>query len=458
MLYDFKFQIMLLIVLVLFLLSSYQSSFTFQRLSEGFNKERSASTQQNVQVNNRLINLLSEGSILYYLQPNSTYLLSDDREFPYALVSNITSFNPYSYNRQSVNTPLYILNWLFIVSVIGSLFSLLISYDLIANEKQKGTLRLNLIAGVSRLQFFLSKYISAVLVVLLLLLPSALLSVVYYSYMIHVFSVELVVNCLIFFLLSIPYLSFFILCGLAISLSRNHNNMIIKTMLLWAVFIMIIPQASIIIAKTVKHIKTASEYEKEMIEKWEEEYNLFNQKNKKYSQLSSDNEMNEYRFNALTRNHCENTISELKREQERDYLAQKEFAIMIAKVSPYCLFDQMTDILLNIGYYRFSKANRLFLQNYEIIKKNIINEDNKDMESKHLFYRDVLYDDLQVGGKHFFSYKPFSHPEKLVMIHPQAEKLSQKLQAILLPLCLLLFYNLFLFGVISRRLSHFDVR
>ena len=133
----------------------------------------------------------------------------------------------------------------FIFEVVLSLIALIFAYDAIAGERERGTLRLVLTHPVRRGHILLSKYISAMLCLLVPLLISLLLAVI-------LLTTSAVISLSIsdflriggIILTSIVYLSVFYLIGMLISaVTRRTGTALMLAMFVWGFWVLVYPNA-----------------------------------------------------------------------------------------------------------------------------------------------------------------------------------------------------------------------
>lgn len=117
------------------------------------------------------------------LSPRENAFISDAREKYLPRQFWYSGYNVFGYGMPGGASNIYMktfseLNWAFIVSIVISFATLLFTYDAVSGEKRDRTLALALSNPVPRGTMLFGKYISAVIVVLMVLLPGAALSLV----------------------------------------------------------------------------------------------------------------------------------------------------------------------------------------------------------------------------------------------------------------------------------------
>jgi ABC-type transport system involved in multi-copper enzyme maturation permease subunit len=143
------------------------------------------------------------------------------------------------------------LDWAFIVSVVFSFAAIVLVYDGISGEKERGTLRLMMSHSVPKEKVLLGKYLSAVIVLLIPLIAGALLSLMIFAIggVIPV-NAALLGSIGVSLLLCLVYISSFVLLGLFLSTrSRVPAISLVSGLLIWVILVVVIPAAGNLLAR-----------------------------------------------------------------------------------------------------------------------------------------------------------------------------------------------------------------
>jgi len=134
----------------------------------------------------------------------------------------------------------------FIVQFLLGFFAIVLTFNAVSAEKEKGTLRLIYSNSFKSGYFVLAKYLAAFLTVFLPLLLGLILSLILLAALLPgAFYSALVLNFLSFLILSLLYISIFILLGLLLSiLSQNSKTSLVLCLLSWIFLVIIIPKAT----------------------------------------------------------------------------------------------------------------------------------------------------------------------------------------------------------------------
>jgi ABC-type transport system involved in multi-copper enzyme maturation permease subunit len=142
------------------------------------------------------------------------------------------------------------LDWTFVISVIMSFAAIVLVYDSISGERESGTLSLSMSNPVPRSTVILGKYLGAMVMLVIPLLVGMLISmiIIVTSGKVNLAGADWV-RILITVLLSLLYLSIFVLLGLFVSsLLRSSAASLVLLLLAWTVIVVVIPGVTGMIA------------------------------------------------------------------------------------------------------------------------------------------------------------------------------------------------------------------
>jgi ABC-type transport system involved in multi-copper enzyme maturation permease subunit len=134
----------------------------------------------------------------------------------------------------------------FIVQFVLSFFALVLAFDAMTSEKERGTLRLVYSNPAKRAYFVLAKYLSALSAMGAALLIGLALSPVLLHVLASVpISSSIITSLVLFFLVAALYLSTFILLGMACSVSSHcSKNSLVLCLLVWVFLVVILPKST----------------------------------------------------------------------------------------------------------------------------------------------------------------------------------------------------------------------
>ena len=153
-------------------------------------------------------------------------------------------------------------DWILIVRLVLSFLCIVLAYDSIAGEKERGTLRQIMANPVSRIQVLAGKYLAHVAVLFAALTMGSLLSLLIISLSGRLeLNGPLLASVGLFLLASVIYVSLFVLLALGVSaLADGATSALVVLTMLWAAFIIIIPQSSYAIALQAVEVSREMEW------------------------------------------------------------------------------------------------------------------------------------------------------------------------------------------------------
>jgi ABC-type transport system involved in multi-copper enzyme maturation permease subunit len=155
----------------------------------------------------------------------------------------------------------------FIIINIVSLAIIILSFDLISEERENGTLCLLMSFSVSKWKILLSKLISVNIIFLISLTLSFILSLIILtnSRLYEIFSSEFILKFIFMCIATIVYFNFLVCLAICIStLTRKSDISIIIVMLIWCCFSILIPRAGSMLTNVIYPIKTKDNIEAEI--------------------------------------------------------------------------------------------------------------------------------------------------------------------------------------------------
>ncbi|MBZ5497571.1 MAG: ABC transporter permease [Acidobacteriia bacterium] len=172
------------------------------------------------------------------------------------------------------------LDWAFIVTVLLSFAAIVLVYDGINGEKQRGTLRLMMSQPVSRATILLGKYFSAAIVLIIPLMAGILLDMLILGLGGSVqFEAGFVWRLTISFVLSVIYISLFVLLGLFLSArSKTPVISLVSGLLIWVFLVIVIPAGGNLTARGFVRLPTEDRVQEEAQRAWGEAVENYNQR------------------------------------------------------------------------------------------------------------------------------------------------------------------------------------
>jgi len=146
---------------------------------------------------------------------------------------------------------------------IFSLFAILLSYDTISQEKERGTINLLLCSNLSKTALFFSKFIASVISVALLLIGTFFIVITLYFIVPELtLNFNTLLSLILFFLVLLLYITFWSSVGILSSIvAKSSSQSLIASLAVWIILLIVLPS-------TVKSIIGPTHFseEKEEIE------------------------------------------------------------------------------------------------------------------------------------------------------------------------------------------------
>ena len=336
----------------------------------------------------------------------------------------------------------------FIVQLILSFFALILSYDTVTAEKEKGTLGLIFSNPARRGDLIFAKYLSALITMGLALLVSLIMSLVFLNVLSAVpLTLSLMTSVLLFLLFALVYLSIFILIGMICSSSSSSSkNSLVLCLLVWVIVVILIPKATgMVLAAKRYDVPTAEEISR-MAEKAR-----FDAGSRLEEQLPA-----EYRANWQKYRLSEKVLrsyDEADRAQQDvldTYLRKKLAAVAeverINFFSPASLFERAAASVSGTGIPHFESLWTL-ARRYVIDFENFVGNNRSVLGKGAFFYLEsetVSNEELEFNA--------------LPNFEDQTPTAAGRFEDAWPYLGLMLLYNLFLFIFVIYKFQRYDIR
>ena len=369
------------------------------------------------------------------------------------------------------------LDLIFIVTIIMSLMAILFSYDAIAGEREKGTLKLMISNSISRANLLLGKWIGGTLSLLIPFILSLLISAIYIAFNPNIsWDGAAWMTFFLFLLASIMFIAAFYLLGLLVSsFSKYAATSILTSLFLWVIFILVIPNLSPYVAAQLYHIPSVNKIEKELnrirgIERDELGRKLSGEVAQKYEkqfgqmftelQAMNRNAIRQRtetdpEFKAMYESYTNESsgawqeanriqsekADKIRRELDNKSGIQTFIAKHIACLSPYANYVYLATDLTGTGLHSMSYFSRIASQYYGTMRSYLQTKEDQARQKDPTFGSNSF---LDVSDRPRFSFKE--------------EPLLGRLGVGLPYWGLLLFFNVLFFVVAFVRFLRYDVR
>ncbi len=167
-----------------------------------------------------------------------------------------------SYSDDPIFALFRVIDFSFIVSVVLTLFAILFTYDAVSGERENGTLKQALSNPVPRSKYILAKCVGSWLGLAAPIMIPVLIGLL----LIPLSGIELVAGdwarIIAVVSASILLFSFFVVLGVLISASTRRSNMsFLVSLVVWILFVLIIPRAGILVAGQIAPVPALAEVE-----------------------------------------------------------------------------------------------------------------------------------------------------------------------------------------------------
>lgn len=284
------------------------------------------------------------------------------------------------------------LDWTFIIGLVMSFMAILFTYDAISGARETGTLSLLMSNSVSRAIVLLAKFIGAFLTLMIPLLIGMLLNlmIVNASELVSLDGSEwtrIGIICVI----SAVYISIFLWLGLFISSQfSNSSSSLLVLLLIWVVFVVLIPNTMGVLASSFQQVPSRSEVSRlkqAQLDEIDDRY--FKKNDKRLFQYGSPSD-NPPKIEALQvwagyLTERADVRSKFDDEHLNKQFAQVEFTQQITRLSPAAIYTYAVESLAGTGFVRhkrFVQQTRRYRQQFVDFIKS---EDRGDNESYHVY-------------------------------------------------------------------------
>ncbi len=397
----------------------------------------------------------------FYRKPKALTLCAEGFE---KSIPNCFSFNAFSRDypqfKGRTNALLFSFNdvdWVFIISLFLSFAALIFAYNSCCGEKESGTLRLLLAGATPRHKVLLGKYLALMFIVGVPLLLGILvnLSIVTLSKDVA-FGARAWAKILSIIVLSLLYLSVFVLLGMLISsrTSRSVNSIVIL-LFLWVGLVILVPSSGRIVAKTLRKIPTQAEMNRkiaEMTDQW-----LENLLAGKYGQNAGNTSRNIEESNPPGRARAFTALTEQNNkiidEHMNQIINQVAIGRRYTRISPTEIYRQASETITGTGIGRFSDLRRQIRRYQDDLKDYVRSRDAEDPNSLHL-----LFDEMNAAEM----WRTISHNPVDFDTVPKFQEhdlaLGQSLKLAIWDIGLLVLFNLVFFAAAYVSFLRYDVR
>ena len=343
-------------------------------------------------------------------------MTTPDINFQYSWSANWWLQYPQDTSRKNDSLPNFTeLDWTFIIGLVLSFMAILFTYDAISGERERGTLSLLMANSVSRATVLLAKFIGAFLSIMVPLIIGILLNllIVNASKLVS-FNGSEWARIGIILVISAIYLSIFLSLGLFISSQfSNSSSSLLVLLLIWIVFVVLIPNTMGVLASGFQQVSSRSEISRIQKAKEDEIDNRHREGDRLYrtgSPSDTPPKIEVLRMWADYLNEHADAKSQINDEHLNKQFAQVEFTQQVTRLSPAAIYKYALESLAGAGFTRhkrFVQQARRYRQSFVDFIKS---EDSSDNASEHVY---LVKEGLSQKSVTFNSIPKFS--EKLTL-------------------------------------------
>lgn len=320
-----------------------------------------------------------------------------------------------------------IVDWTLIARLVLSFLCLVLAYDAVSGEMETGTYRLVLANPVSRAAFLVGKYLAHLMVLLAATLVGMLVSLLVLALTGTVaLDVALARACGLFLLGVALYLSFFLFLCMGVSaLARRSVSALVLLVLLWAVVIVAIPQASYLVG--VRFERTPGAW-------WQQAEQAIEQTRERLAREGigpRSRELGQADAYALERQYAsvmrpaEDEVLRLVDWAHGQDVRQAELAARVNLLSPGFALQYTVEAFLGTGLPRYADFLRQARRYREQVQEFCRAQDAADPDSPHVLFYPA-----------FMSTRPLD-PTLIPRFHQIPMSLADSVRQSLLPIVLL---------------------
>jgi len=279
-LHSFRFHILILLTMLVFLFAGLLHVKSFKTRNEGINIHLN---KQTLGLQEHSTSLNGVATLQQYMvrKPNAGDMISlnGEQALPdliffqaFGLGRGYASLKGRNHILANIDNSNYKLNsftlfdWTFITGAIFSFFILVLTFDTFSGEKMSGTLKLQCASPVSRMSLFVGKYLAFLLIITSVLILGITLNLITVKFA-SGFQAEIPSPLQIggIILAYIIYFSFFILLGLWFSSKAGQPaTSLAYSLFTWLMLVFFLPSTMAMLGEKIHPIPTAFEHNEKM--------------------------------------------------------------------------------------------------------------------------------------------------------------------------------------------------
>jgi ABC-type transport system involved in multi-copper enzyme maturation permease subunit len=345
------------------------------------------------------------------------------------------------------------------ISLLLSFVALIFTYDSICGEKKAGTLRLILVASIPRHNLLCGKYLGAMFTIGIPLLVGLLINllIINSSQTVNLGAINWL-KIFIVIVVSLLYLSFFVLLGIFVSTKITHPiNCIVSLLLIWTILVILVPSSGRIISSTFHNIPTHADVQRRIRETQEDfaKRILSGKYGPRAANITSspNNPAADPPARAKYKNEQAETINRIIEDHIRQMTTQAVIGRTFTRFSPAVLYQRASEIIVGAGINRYRSLYQQVKRHQTVFKECVYRKDQEDSGSLHLLFpEEKLVENWRAISQEAVN---FATVPKFQEQYPH---ILGTLRLTIWDIGLLILYNLFLFMASFVSFSKYDAR
>ncbi len=263
-----------------------------------------------------------------------------------------------------------------VIRLLFSLMAVVIAFDMISGERERGVLKLIHANNVSRLKVITAKWCAGTLALLFSLSVGILVALIYQNFARHiVFGFEDIIRIGVFFTVSLLYLFVFYHGSLLLScVVKSSHTAIVGMFLIWTVCLFILPNLGIFVARQIIP-SPPFDYARTEVYKvnkgyWDKMLALDRNDRKKYLAVRAEQKQ---------------AVFGVKQNFINSLLEQRAMAVLLSTISPAALYDFAAEYITGtsvddhtVFMSRVHHANDMYYS-YTLKQRNLSTEERKSL-------------------------------------------------------------------------------
>jgi len=351
-----------LLLIVLMAVSSVLFLQEYQQQMRDFSRNTAETrdiNSKNVTRPAALFNLFSynwQGPFVYK-SPNRLAFISEGQEknLPNSFSpSAFKIYGPYKKLRSNVFLDYFAsLDWALIFGVVLSFAAIILVYDSICGEKEKGTLRLAIANSVPRSTLLLGKFLGGFIALAVPVILGTLIQLLVLILGGTGFQSADWIRVMLSLVFIFLYLSCYLMIGLFISSrSNNSSTSLVAGLLVWAMFVVVIPGVSGMIASDMVKLPSREVALENAWSHWSDVIRKYNQENPETTGASGHWSPGEPLERAIL---AADAWSEVMNDFRNRQIEQVSAARRVTFISPTAVFRSGLETMAESGIYHYLK-------------------------------------------------------------------------------------------------------